>query len=398
MGQYAFINAVYTDGDENIYEIAMADTTLSNQRYKRVKLEELMQIAQTPGIVTDFYFEDGFLRCRNIPRTQLTVTVSNSLYRELPVKQSPDFQDIIRELIDKDCQFIISDVAKNLKDGDSYAGACIVPCYKIQFAATTMSAYYSVCEDNEMRNHFISRMEGDKLVSLPFYVAIPNRESLQCTRSEKVCHATLNNEEFDVFLVEPISLYGDTIILESLVNKGTALNEILRGSVAIIKKYLSSIFISDGTAQDKISWGGKGTSYSSPYGVYFKTSAKISNDEINFGALVLGSELQEAYSAGGPKTVTDTINGFGISSCAKRSLHMISNTLLQYTESYNRIEAATCLQTNLERFRAAVGSYLYMVRTQTYLSNRYVVHRFPQVLQGSDERYTTIVNEVLQCE
>ena len=395
--KFAFLNAVYTNpGGDSIFEVAMATNTMQRQQYVRTDLAGLQQLAKKDGLSRDFYFEDGFLRCRNMQRMPASETVLKSFGKACRVKSNPDLQDMVFEWLEKECMFVIDEAIEKIGNETNYTGDGIVSCRRLQFASGTMSAYYPVVQDGFLSNKMLVTMQERELVAHPFYLAVPEGKSLVYTPHAAMRKVVLNNSQYTLIKVEALPLFGDIVFLETLINKCCAIHEVFCAIVAIMKRYVSCILEATGVCKEPAVWGGGSMGYASDYGVYLTSSiGRLSQKEIESCIYLLEHTLEDSYRQGGTKSLRENILQLKCSELCKRALLVIAPVLYRYGDPAERFEAMGCAIDTYDRVRVAFGAYLYGVRVQAYISNNMITYRTPMVLEGSDEHAKTFVREVL---
>lgn len=395
--KFAFLNAVYTNpGGDSIFEVAMSTQLMQRQQYIRTDLAGLKEIVAKDGVCRDFYFEDGFLRCRNMQRMPASEMVLKSFGKACSVKSSPDLQDMVFEWLEKECLFVTEDVLSDIGSEMNYTGDGVVSCRRLQFASSTMSAYYPVVRDGRLSNKMLVTMQEKELVAHTFYLAVPEGRVLTYTPCTMLKSAILNNSRYSVVRVDALPLFGDLVFLETLINKCCTMHEIFRAVVTILKKYVSAILEATGVCREPAPWGGGNRSFDSDYGVYLtSTIGRLSNEDVNKCICLLESKLEDAYRQGGRNLLRENILQLGCSDLCKRALFIIAPILYRYSEPGERFEAMGGAIDVYDKIRVAFGAYIYAVRVQAYISNNMITYRTPMVLEGSDERARTYVKEVL---
>lgn len=395
--RFAFLNAVYTNpGGDSIFEVAMATNTMQRQQYVRTNLAGLAQLAKKDGLSRDFYFEDGFLRCRNMQKMPASETVLRSFGKACRVKSNPDLQDMIFEWIEKECMFVTGEALAKMEGEMNYIGDGLVSCKRLQFASNTMSAYYPVVQDGLLSNKMLVTMQERELVAHPFYLAVPEGKSLVYTPHTVLRKIVLNNDRYTIVKVEALPLFGDIVFLEALINKCCTMYGVFRAVVAIMKKYISCILEATGVCKEPSVWGGGSRSYTSDYGVYLTSSiGRLSQQDIGNCIYLLEHTLEDSYQQGGTKLLRENILQLRCSELCKRALLIIAPILYRYNDPGERFEAMGCAVDVYDKVRVAFGAYLYAVRVQAYISNNKITYRVPMVLEGSDEHTKTYVREVL---
>lgn len=398
--RFAFLNAVYTNpSGDSIFEVAMATNMMQQQQYVRTNLAGLEQIAKKDGLSKDFYFEDRFLRCRNMRRVPASETVLKSFGKACKVKSNPDLQDMVFEWLEKECLFVTEEALEKIRNEMNYTGDGIVSCKKLQFASSTMSAYYPVVQNGLFSNKMLVTMQERELVAHPFCLAVPEGKSLVYTPHAALRKAVLNNGQYTVVRVDALPLFGDIVFLETLINKCCTMYEVFCAVIAIMKKYISIILEATGVYKEPTAWGGGSRSYASDYGVYLTSSiGRLSQKEIENCVYLLEHTLEDSWQQGGTKLLRENILQLRCSNLCKRALLVVAPVLYHYSDPGERFEAMGCAVDVYDRVRVAFGAYLYAVRVQAYISNNMITYRTPMVLEGSDEHAKTYVREVLDFE
>lgn len=251
---YCFLNCVYTDLDDvsKVYEVVKCDDTFSTVTIERVSLIELEQLAQSSDLITDFCFEEGYLKCDPVKRVWCDASVENSMKQHLTKtdsygnKKERGLYSLLMNGVN-DGYYFIADELVGLK---SYKGTGVVPFSHVRFSQSSMSLFFREVVNGVGSNHYIISTEANSVNFRPFYFLVPAtlNESLPYEFKGSM---NVNNVEYTVYysdmlgVVEPINIISPVVL-----NKASCARAKYASAVNAAKLVLDSCIPSN----DKVEW------------------------------------------------------------------------------------------------------------------------------------------------
>lgn len=383
MGQYAFLNAVYTDNDDNseIYEVVFCTEDFTKDSVYRTNLEGLKQLSAREGLTRDFYFDGDYLRCTELPRVIMNDIVKQTVDKEqicLDFNQhSGTMLNFLKFGVVNDL-YVLDDRVVGYEE---WLGSGLTGFKRIKFSQSSMSVYVHMVFENTIRNLYLIRMEGQKLKSLQFYFAAPKGKKIPEEYGEKIKSMKINNKDFDVYMSKELSLFEDVGILSpALINKACTLRTKLTSLENVLKLFINS-------DRKNLQWVDSGVSGHS--GVLFESSL----DNITRGkAVPFAEKIMEIRSECG--TVDEFVKRVNVSydhsSLSYFIIMLIGKQLYKYEDSTSLIAELQNLNESISELIFNADLYLYRIRLYlSYTNNSFLLRS--RILSGSDENAYTLV-------
>lgn len=387
---FCFLNAIYEDSSNKIYELVISTRDFSKIEIARVDLAGLEGYARG-GYVKDFNIDNGILKSFDVPILPLNEYVlktKNELQTIYNVMKSNTLYSLLFDGLQNNFYFV-----DHVDEKDVFT-----PFSSIKFSNTTMSVYYPVINDNKLFNRKIVSMKNDMLTFSPIKVAVPKGIDFhyECVKEE------IDNYDYDVYTVEVISIYDTSFIpILPLINKAATLSIRLGTVVNIAKTFQSNLYESLGVENEKLEWIGGSGSNQSP-GVYFTNSnKKIKKNDIQYALQLM---LERKVSDGTYDNFLCNLNRYNLHPDIQVGLRILINNI----SNKDMTDTLSILQTLMLFYSLNIAycdMYLYTARSVAYLKHQHLVPQFnfdgslrPPVIYGSDETYYTVVKEVFPCQ
>ena len=276
---YVFLDVVFetTEGDAVLYEVSLA-TEKYETSFLRVDANGLSQLAKEcveKGIVTDFSFENNFLKCnsqiRKLPIADQLVATKGIVLQEHQ-ENYYTFFDFAFQAATNSYLIFGDDSIVTESEGSELVTSEARPFNEMLFSQSTMSVYFKVIANNEIYNRVVVYMEDGMLQFRPFYFAVPegaNEENLDDI-AKLVGQKVINNLRYSIYLMEFVPLYLANYHASSSIFNRTFNTCVIDMNTIKVLNQLNNLSYSEmGYLASKLTWAGGNGSHESPYGIYF---------------------------------------------------------------------------------------------------------------------------------
>lgn len=389
--KYCYLDKVFTDVDDNslLYHITMSDDIFSKIYSAIVDRATLMQYATNNSIIKDFSVKDDFLYCVEVPRIVVTgdILAKKNIVEEIYTEQNT-FYAFIREGIENKYQFIDDDVI----ECDKYRGVGVAPFANIHFSRSTMTAliYFDrVASGQFERNSKMLITVHEGVLKLEeFYFIAPI--DVHVPHYNIIKEIEINNVRYNAYKSKQLNIYTENYVASSpMLNKMCIMREKYQAIVNTLSDFKKSL---QGAESASTVWTGGSKDYKENYGVYFKPDCfkmtKQKREEVIYSIhediLNVARTYDEALQLVKEKYPESITRGCASVLCFVCYNSDSESNLLEYIYAVLQKYKADLLNIDLA---------LYTVRTGAYIRNRHLVPIMHPVLEGSDERYVTIVEQ-----
>lgn len=218
---YCYLNCVYVDLDDvsKAYEVVKCDETFSKISIERVSLETLKSLAVSEEYETDFYFEEGYLKCVPVKRVWCDTGVEESLARHTvnTMNYTEESKESLYSLLLNGVLKGYYYLADELVGLEKYKGTGAVPFSHTKFSQSSMSIFFREVVNGVGKNHYVVSTEANHMKFEPFYFLVP-AEAVEKVPYEFKGLMTVNNVEYKVYysgtlsLAEPLGILSPVLL------------------------------------------------------------------------------------------------------------------------------------------------------------------------------------------
>ena len=281
--QYCFLNSIYTDssGAAQVYEVVFSNMNFTEVSLQRVGIQKLKEFVESKDLITDFSFEEDFLKsfqvrrflgdkailkCKDTPQTILDKCSQKT-------KNSTEKMSLIELLkLGAANDFCIVAEDTDIENSDAVITANITRFRHIKFSQSSMSIFVKEYSNNKIYNHYLIEELNDYLAFKPFYFLVPSSFH-EISEFSYIGTRTVNNVEYkcyhtgDMGLIQPFS-----IIAPPLLNKIACSSVIYNNSCKALMKLIKRLQYCDDT--ETATWVDKGSHKHSTQVLKLKSSYK----------------------------------------------------------------------------------------------------------------------------
>lgn len=249
--QYCFLNSVYTNENDDslFYEVVFSNKSYTEIRLKRVDVQELRALAVDEEYVTDFSFEDCYLKCASVDRYVIDEKIRESIKAKEDIRDyvfkgsKPSIYDLLR-CGARHSFYVIADELALTESATFSTVEGITPFTKIKFSQSSLSVFVREVYSSEIKNHYLVQELDGALKFMPFYFLVP-ANCQEEIKAQYKCTKKINNVEYKVFYAEDFGVAEPvTIISQALLNKAACMRVVydgmLRAVDALQKQYYES--------------------------------------------------------------------------------------------------------------------------------------------------------------
>lgn len=389
MDRYCYLNAIYRDNSENkYYQFFIVDELFKDISILRTD-KDGFDLMMSSDLKKNFKVDNGHLRCNSCRLLTVYPDIEATINKRIRIdKKYKDLYSLLS--YGEEHNFVI--LEDSCETGDVLYGYCYTPFRNVMWSESTMSVYTRMVTESGIYNKMIIMMnESHELEFKVFRFAVPIDESGAFEKKfsmESIGNITINNNEYLMYDSGPMMIYDDSVYVSPcLVNKASVMQSKAKGLDKIFRKLIKEL-----TDIKEVSgkWIGKGNSYKSTFGVYYEADVPRTDSDMVI-SVVLNSLVKKGIRS--KDLLENEYNRNHLNSLEKLYANRIVGIILN---SRNQEEIIDGLRLGCECYQRVAfwyGMYLYRVRSLLYYTKKNLCMNY-FMCSGSDEPYSTIINEV----
>ena len=391
---FCFLDMHYisTAAFDDLYELSLTSRHFDKTASVFVNKDKLKEFAESK-LITDFRICDGYLQC-NPHLPELTI---NSVIKECENEVLEDFTtgstfyDLLQKGVENN--FILID--NKLDELDNVIEWRITNFNRIQFSQSTMSIYAQiVSQQNEIKNKMIVTRDAGTLVMHPFLFAVPIDVDFDLAGCHFIKNQEIRGSMYRIYQAVDLAIFSKlSLVSKSTINKAMTLRTRYNAIIKILQDFKKDVWHRLNEEPTKeFTWVGGTSSYSSEYGVIFKSSIKVpsADDREEFLEFIQRERIKNRTSH---SDFLLKMKERGITGILENAGKIISIILEQCENIDHALILLSSTINSLYDDLLYCDLYLFKIRSSLYLGRQRITTASNPFLFGGDETAYTIVKE-----
>lgn len=408
--RYCFLLEIVTTSDSvKVYKVIYSNSEFTDVRIVCLLEEDIKYLTDINSVIKNFYLDDDYLRGEYFMEVNSLATAEELLYHEEfviePLEDNPMSLFAFLYKAYNCAMYVDPDCLEKNDNGDLMLGDLGYSHFtNINFSQSTMTCYFNMLNKEGLCNYNVVVYNEDTktLEFKPFYYLIKPEDfdsDLKQSSEVKGTVHTRDGEEYLLAYVKFLSIYDGkpVVISKDLLNVGCYMHNMYSNSVTTLDAVIN--FFTD-NQDSNVAWAGGTGSHKNDCSVLLESTAfyvtKKSANEIvksiwdNYVEPLRDSNTLTEESA---KEALEEILSAQLSPELLKVRALAAQVLMSSTLITDVISNAVYYRRVCREQRAKVGTYLYYVRCNAFLSKTRIIAWGDNVLRSNFTKACTIVKE-----